>query len=84
MEYTLGMGWPGIALWAAFLLTVFSQGLRRLLRKHDTLALASMFLVSGFAGRMIIENVTRDHMMEMFMFLIGLMLAALVRPAQAR
>jgi len=43
-----------------------------------------MFLVSGFAGRMIIENVTRDHMMEMFMFLIGLMLAALVRPAQAR
>ena len=84
VEYTLGMGWPGIALWAAFLLTVFSQGLRRLLRKHDTLALASMFLVSGFAGRMIIENVTRDHMMEMFMFLIGLMLAALVRPAQAR
>lgn len=83
VEYTLGMGWPGIALWAAFLLAVFSQGLRRLLRKHDTLALATMFLVSGFAGRMVIENITRDHMMEMFMFLIGVMLAALVRPARA-
>ena len=79
VEYTLGMGWPGIALWAVFLLMVFSLGLRRLLRKHDTLALASMFLVSGFAGRMVIENITRDHMIEMFMFLIGVMLAALVR-----
>ena len=82
VEYTLGMGWPGMALWGAFLLAVFAQGLRRLLKHHDTLALTSMFLISGFAGRMVIENITRDHMMEMFMFLIGLVLAALMRDRQ--
>ena len=31
---------------------------------------------------MVIENITRDHMMEMFMFLIGLVLAALMRDRQ--
>lgn len=77
IEYLLALGWPGFAAWLAFLGLALKRAIRQFLFRHSSLGLMTAFLITGFAGRMVIENITRDHMLEMFMFLLGLLLTAL-------
>lgn len=77
IEYLIAMGWPGLAGWFVFLGLALRRAVRAFLHDSNCLGLVTAFLVTGFAGRMMIENITRDHMLEMFLFLLGLLLSAL-------
>lgn len=79
VEWLLGMGWLGFALWLGFLLWLMKTALRDFFQRHSGLGLLIFCVVSGFAGRMMIENITRDLMLELFMLLLGILLACLHR-----
>lgn len=77
IEYLIAMGWPGIIAWFAFLGLALKRAIGLFLHRYSSVGLMAAFLITGFAGRMMIENITRDHMLEMFLFLLGLLLSAL-------
>ncbi|TJZ77441.1 O-antigen ligase family protein [Chitiniphilus eburneus] len=76
-EYLVGTGWPGLALWYAVLIAAIVAACRWLNRHFDTVGLVGVLLPLGFGGRMITENITRDHMLLLFMLSLGLVYACL-------
>jgi len=41
-----------------------------------------ILLVGGYTGRMLIESVSRDHMLQIFFFLVGALLIADTAPSR--
>ena len=76
LDFAIGAGLPGIALWLAFLGSLVLLSWRSYRKQANFPALALLFIVSGFFGRSLLDSNMRDHMMEMFMFLVGLFGAA--------
>ena len=81
VEWLIGMGWLGMALWMVFLGLLFRQGFGHFLRYRSALGLLLAFVVAGFFGRMFIEIVTRDLAFELFMLVLGILVAS-VRQAR--
>lgn len=73
VEWLLAMGWLGFALWCAVLLWLIQRGFHLLLRRGSGLGLLLVCVVSGFASRMLIENITRDLTFEWFMLQLGIL-----------
>jgi O-antigen ligase len=76
-----GGGIPAVALWLIFVATMVVLGWRSYARQRSPLGLLLILLVSGFTGRMLIESVSRDHMLQIFFFLIGALLFASTPPS---
>lgn len=70
-----------MALWMVFLGLLFRQGFGHFLRYRSALGLLLAFVVAGFFGRMFIEIVTRDLAFELFMLVLGILVAS-VRQAR--
>ncbi|GLS05991.1 hypothetical protein GCM10007860_31550 [Chitiniphilus shinanonensis] len=77
VEYLVATGWPGLLLWYAMLLATIVAACRWLNRHFDAIGLIGVLLPLGFGGRMITENITRDHMLLLFMLSLGLVYACL-------
>jgi len=61
-------------LWAAFLGSLMWRGWRAFFDRDNPHGLLLFFLATGYAGRMLLDSVNKDHMLQMFMFLAGLLL----------
>lgn len=79
IEFMIGMGFPGLLLWLLALFRLLSLGSDRLRHGIDMPGLWSVLLVLGFSGRMVVENISRDHMLMMFMLFAGFLSTVLYR-----
>ena len=73
VDWTLALGVPGIALWLGFLSWLLRLGWSV---RHEGMSPAPLLLVivvSIFLVRFVIDINTRDHMLEMFLFVSGLL-----------
>lgn len=72
LDMAIGAGIPGALLWVAFLLSLLYLAARTYFRQKNQYALILFFLVAGYFARMLVDSIIRDHMLEQFMFLVGL------------
>lgn len=75
IDLGVGLGVPGILLWLGFCLSLLWQGLCAFTRRRDLAGLALMLVTCGFMGRMLLESVSKDHMLHLFLFTIAALLA---------
>ena len=74
IDLGVGGGVPALLLWASFLGSLIWLGWRSYFGRNDAHGLTLFFIATGFAGRMVLDSVNKDHMLQMFLFLIGLLL----------
>ncbi|TCP13083.1 O-antigen ligase-like membrane protein [Crenobacter luteus] len=75
INFALANGIPGLLLWLLLLGALVYAGGRAFYRDGLVPGLFLMMLVLSYAGRSLIDDVLRDHMLEMFFFLTMLLLA---------
>ncbi len=71
-------------LWLLFMGSLMVTGGVRYFRDQNPHGLWLLFLASGYLGRMVIDSVNRDHMLQMFLFLVGYLLVMSTRDDQWR
>lgn len=74
-DFTVGVGIPGGLLLLAFFVALAAAGLRRWRDDRDAAGLALLLFVVSYASRAFIDGIVRDHMLEQFMLIAGLLLA---------
>ena len=74
IDLGIGGGIPALALWAALIGSLMWRGWRSFFDTANPGGLLLFFLATGYAGRMALDSVNKDHMLQMFMFLAGLLL----------
>nr|WP_199067518.1 O-antigen ligase family protein [Chromobacterium sp. ASV5] len=79
IDLGLALGVPGVLLWLAFCGSLLWIGFTAFQRRRDVLGLILMLITCGFLGRMVLESVFRDHMLHIFLFTSGALLAELSR-----
>ncbi|AJP48784.1 hypothetical protein PG1C_10755 [Rugosibacter aromaticivorans] len=84
IDLGIGGGIPAMMLWLLFMGGVIATGGVRYFRDQNPHGLWLLFLASGFIGRMVIDSVNRDHMLQMFLFLVGYLLVISMRDDQLR
>ncbi len=80
VDLTIGIGFPGLLLWIGFLLSLWWFALRRAIGHRSYPALLLLLIVSGFGIRMIVDSIIRDHMLQQFFFLVGLLAVLSTKP----
>lgn len=75
IDLGVGLGIPGILLWFGFCGMMVLRGFRQFTQQHDARGLVLMLVTCGFIGRMMMESVNKDHMLILFLFLVGALLA---------
>lgn len=73
IDWTLGIGIPGTILWIIGLAKVAQQGVRQGFSRQNPVGVLLTLLILDFFARSIIDSNMRDHSLEMFMFLLGLL-----------
>lgn len=73
LDFAIGTGIPGTLLWLGFLASLVVIAWRRFQREPDYAPLLLMLVVTGFSLRMLVDSVIRDHMLQQFLFLVGLL-----------
>lgn len=79
IDLGIGTGFVGMGLWVAFLASLMYYGFKSFKQNESYFGMVLLFIVSGFFFRMIVDSVIRDHMLEQFMFLVGLLLALSIK-----
>ena len=83
IDWTIGVGLPGLALWLGFIGWVVWLGIRRYFAQRDPLGLVLIFVGSGFLGRMLLDSINRDHMLIVFFLVLAILVAMPEKPEQA-
>jgi len=73
VDMAVGAGLPGLALFGAYLLSILVLSIGNYRSKRDFYALFLSLTIICFCARMIFDSVLRDHFLEMFMFITGLL-----------
>jgi len=73
LDLTIGTGFPGISLWCGFLVSLMFASARQFRINGSSAALLLFLVVANFALRMAADSIMRDHMLQQFMFLVGLL-----------
>lgn len=76
LDWTIGVGLPGLLLWLGFLSWLVALGIKRYFVGKDPAGLILAFVVGGFFGRMLLDSINRDHMLVVF-FLVVFILVTL-------
>ncbi|MES2236943.1 MAG: O-antigen ligase family protein [Pseudomonadota bacterium] len=84
IDLGIGAGIPAVVLWLLFMGSLMVTGGVRYFRDQNPHGLWLLFLASGYLGRMVIDSVNRDHMLQMFLFLAGYLLVMSIRDDQWR
>jgi hypothetical protein len=71
IDLAVGTGIPGVLLWLAFLGSLLTLGWRRFRAQFDLAPLLLLLVVAGYCLRMLIDSIIRDHMLQQFLFLVG-------------
>jgi len=72
VDFTIANGFPGIALWLAFLGSMAWIGWKAFRDGNIAVGLVLMFLISGFFSRSLVDSNIRDHVLQQFLFMAGL------------
>lgn len=83
IDLLAGIGIPGTILWLGFLASLLLVAHRRLQRDPDGGVFALIFVVMDFGARMFVDSNIRDHPLQMFMFLVGVLAVLSVRRGQS-
>lgn len=75
IDLGVGLGVPGVLLWLSFCLSLIVIGLKAFVLRRDVAGLALMLVTCGFLGRMMLESVSKDHMLHIFLFTVAALLA---------
>ncbi len=79
LDLAIGTGIPGALLWLAFLASVILLAARSYFSHKNPFGLLLFFIVTGFATRMLVDSIIRDHMLEQFLFLVGFLMSSTLR-----
>jgi O-Antigen ligase len=71
VDFTIANGFPGILLWLGFLGSLAFTGWQAFRGGNLASGLLLMFLVSGFFTRSLVDSNLRDHVLQQFLFMIG-------------
>ena len=77
VDYGLNVGFPGLALWIIFIVSMVIAGVRSINMSAAVAAWALIFLVLLFFMRSLIDSIMRDHILEQFMLMSGILLGVL-------
>lgn len=80
LDVALAGGFPAALLWLAFLVGVLVIALREFRKRRDPAALLLLLIISGYSIRMLLDSNIRDHMLQQFTFLVGVLLVMSVSP----
>lgn len=75
LDFAIATGFPGVLLWLGFIASLGVAGFRGFKAGNMTAGLLLIFIVTGYLGRSLVDSVIRDHFLQVFMFLSGLLLA---------
>ncbi len=75
LDFTLGVGIPGGLLLVAFLAGLVKAGMSGWRQHADAVSLALLLFTLAYACRSLMDGIVRDHLLEQFMLLAGLLLA---------
>lgn len=75
IDMVVGLGVPGVLLWLSFCVSLIVIGLKAFVLRRDAAGLALMLVTCGFLGRMVLESVSKDHMLHIFLFTVAALLA---------
>ncbi|UCV03838.1 O-antigen ligase family protein [Dechloromonas denitrificans] len=75
IDWTVGLGIPGLCLAVGFLSWAAWVGVRRYFAGADPAGLILTFVVGGFFGRMALDSINRDHMLMVFFLVLAILLA---------
>lgn len=73
IDFTVAAGIPGLLLWVLLIGLLITTGIRAFNRGNVGPGLVLVFVVTGFFGRSLIDSNMRDHMLQQFFFLSGLL-----------
>ena len=73
IDMAIGTGVPGITLWLALLGSLIYLSFKVLRRDRSFAALLLILVVSKFGCRMMVDSIIRDHMLQQFMFVVGVL-----------
>lgn len=75
IDWAVGAGLPGLVLWVGLLGWLAWFGLCQYLAGRDSAGLVLTFVIGGFAGRMLLDSINRDHMLMLFFFVVAVLVA---------
>jgi hypothetical protein len=84
IDLGVGGGWPTLVLWASFLAALTWRGWKQFFDAGCASGLALVFVATGFAVRMLVDSVNKDHMLQIFLFLVGILLVLTSRSFEAK
>lgn len=79
IDLGVGGGWPALLLWGGLLGSLMWRGWRAFFADGNPHGLLLLFLAFVYAARMMLDSVNKDHMLQIFLFLIGVLLVATSR-----
>lgn len=82
IDLGVGTGIPGMLLWLGFIGSLMSAAWKRYSEHKSYSALVLLFIVAGFFSRMLVDSISRDHMLQQFLFLVGLLVLAMLKENQ--
>lgn len=74
IDFTIAAGVPGLAMWILLMGCLVLNGIRAFNQGNIAPGLVLIFVVTGFFGRSLVDSNMRDHMLQQFFFLAGLLL----------
>lgn len=75
LDLAIGTGVPGILLWFAFLASLAWVALRHTQGPRVFAALTLLLIVLDYSARMFLDSIIKDHMLQQFMLVAGLLAA---------
>ena len=77
IDFGLNVGFPGLALWLAFIWTLVVVGWEATRSQTFLAGWALMFLVMMYFLRSLLDSIMRDHILEQFMLTAGILLGSI-------
>ena len=73
VDLAVGIGVPGLLLWLSLLGSLLFAAFRAHKKSMNFAALLMILLVSKFSFRMMVDSIIRDHMLQQFFFVVGVL-----------
>ncbi len=73
IDMAIGTGVPGVLLWVSLLGSLICVAFKELRRGRNFAALLMILVVSKFSFRMMVDSIIRDHMLQQFFFVVGVL-----------
>jgi hypothetical protein len=75
IDFGLSAGFPGIVIWVMFMASLGYVGWREYSNRGSAIGMVLLIVVLSFFLRTIIDSTLRDHILQQFMLVFGVLLA---------